>query len=278
MSQGHNLKLYDIDFTKAQELAEKNGCQWFDSPQNAIADVDAVLLCTPIKETPKTIESLIYHMKKGSILCEIASLKMRTVAMLRKTKERYIRPLSVHPMFGPDIGIIEGQTVVLVPVLDQNEEAGLARRLFPDTRIVVVDAETHDRCMASILALPYFMNIAFARTLSPEKLALMRELAGTTFTVQLAVTQSIVGESHELIESLINENAFSEELLGRFIDESRRLRGLLRNKPHDFKNFCETLRSSMINEHDWSSARELRNELFELIKTHKGGKGDPPFC
>lgn len=265
ISKGHNLKLYDIDCSKAQALAEKNGCQWSNSLHNVIADTDATFLCIPIREIPKIIRRIAPRMKNGSILCEIASLKAGTVATLRRIKKRGVRPLSVHPMFGPDVEKIEGQTVVVVPVLDRDEEAHMARSLFPDTKNIVVDAETHDRCMVSILALPYFMNLAFACTLSLEKLSIMRELAGTTFTVQLAVTQSIVGESPELIESLIKENMFSEEMLIRFIDESKHIMRLLRDDPHGFRNLCENLSDSM--ESDVLFARGIRNELFEKVKS-----------
>lgn len=277
LSQGHNLRVYDINCSKAQSLAKKNNCAWFDSLPRAILDVDMVLLCTPIKDTPKLILDITPHMKNGSILCEIASLKMRTTSTLKVSKEHGVTPISAHPMFGPDIKKIENQTIVVVPVLNQHEEVALARTLFPDTKIVVIDAETHDRCMASVLSLPYFMNIAFAQALPHEKMTLLRELAGTTFTIQFAMTQSILGESSELIESLINENIFSGELLNRFIDESRHLRRLLRNDPHDFRNICENLSGSMMNESDFSSARELRNKSFEIIKTHICSKDDLNF-
>jgi prephenate dehydrogenase len=119
--------------------------------------------------------------------------------------------------------------------------------------------------MASVLALPYFMNLAFASLLSPEKLALLRELAGTTFSVQLAVTQSIVGESPELIESLINENVFSVDLIDQFIDESIFIRRLLK-KPREMENLCERLKESMMNDNEYLNARRKRNEFFELLR------------
>ena len=271
-SRGYSLRLFDIDLLKAQSLAEKYDCAWSDSFTSTVSDMGVVLLCTPIKDTPRIIQDITPHLKVGSILCEVSSLKMGTIPALKAAKGYGIKPLSVHPMFGPDVKEIEGQTIIIVSILDQVEETNLAGILFPDTKRVVVDAETHDQCMASILSLPYFMNLAFARALPPEKLSLMRELAGTTFTVQLAVTQSIVGESPELIESLINDNVFSGRLLNRFIDESRHLRRLLRNDPRGFRSLCESLSGSVMSESDSSSARELRNWLFEVMKTRTRAK------
>ena len=268
LDKGHSLRLYDIIQTRAQNLAEIYDCPWYDSLFSAISEVDMVLLCTPIKEIPSIVRTIVPDMKQGSILCEISSIKMRTVAAL-KNHRNDVQPLAIHPMFGPDIKEIQDQTIVVVPVSDRDKEVALAESLFKDMNIMVVDAETHDRIMASILALPYFMNLAFACTLSTENMSLMREMAGTTFTVQLAVTQSIVGESPELIESLINENIFSKDMINKFIDESRHIRRMLKNKPSQITKTCERLEEWMMKDSEYINARNTRNELFELIRARK---------
>jgi len=269
LDKGHNLRLYDIIHTRAQNLAEIHDCPWYDSLFNAISEVDMVLICAPIKEIPGIVRTIVPDMKQGSILCEISSLKMRAVAALRKKHGNNVQPLAIHPMFGPDIKETQDQTMVVVPVSDQDKEVALADSLFKDMNIIVADAETHDRIMASILALPYFMNLAFACTLSTENLSLMREMAGTTFTVQLAVTQSIVGESPELIESLINDNIFSKDMINKFIDESRHIRRMLKNKPSQIVKTCERLQKYMMKDSEYVNARMIRNELFELMHARK---------
>jgi prephenate dehydrogenase len=267
LDKRHRLRLYDIIQTRAQNLAEIYDCPWYDSLFSVISEVDMVLLCTPIKEIPDIVRTIVPDMKQGSILCEISSLKMRTVAALKNHGDD-VQPLAIHPMFGPDIKEIQDQTIVVVPVSDQDKEVALAKSLFKDMNIIVADAETHDRIMASILALPYFMNLAFACTLSTENMSLMREMAGTTFTVQLAVTQSIVGESPELIESLINENIFSKDMINKFIDESRHIRRILKNKSRIMKT-CERLEEWMMKDSEYLNARKIRNEVFELIRARK---------
>jgi prephenate dehydrogenase len=213
------------------------------------------------------IPEVIPNMKPGSILCEIASLKTRTAATLGSTENRCIQPLSIHPMFGPDIGKIEGQTIVVVPIRDREKETRLTRELFPKNEVVVVDAETHDSCMATVLSLPYFMNLVFAKTIPIANMALLRQLAGTTFTVQLAVTQSILGESPELIESLINENVFSRASISKFIDESNNIRKLLDKEPDRIKEFCDALHAEMIKDPEEVKSRRIRNTLFENLRT-----------
>jgi prephenate dehydrogenase len=204
-------------------------------------------------------------MKNGSTLCEIASLKTRTAAALVSMESLSIQPLSIHPMFGPDIENIEGQKIVVVPIRDSDIETSIAKDLFPEAEIITIDAETHDSCMATVLSLPYFMNLVFAKTIPIGNMALLRQLAGTTFTVQLAVTQCIVGESPELIESLINENVFSMDSIGRFIDESIYFRRLLKKGPGKFRELCETLHVAMIEDPEEVKSRRIRNELFKNL-------------
>ena len=265
LDKGHNLRLYDIDSSKSRALAEKYDCPWLKSLASAVSGVDMALLCTPIRETPGIIRAITPDMRSGSIICEVSSLKMRTVAAL-KTSANNIRPLSIHPMFGPDVRTLQGQTIVVVPVSDREREVALVESLFGNVNIVVADAETHDRVMASVLSLPYFMNLAFASTLSSEDLSLMREMAGTTFTVQLAVTQSIVGESPELIESLINENMFAMGLVNRFIDESKNLRKLLKLEPSSMRSLCEGIRGHMMDDVECTDARKVRNKFLQLMR------------
>jgi len=262
--QSHEVGLFDIDYRRTQALAEKYGCIEFDSLSYAVSRAELCLLCTPIKATPQIILDIAPHLREDAMLCEITSLKQKTVAALKKLA--HVRPLSIHPMFGPDVETIKGKTLVVVPVLDREVETATTRSMFPGAQIVVAEADLHDSCMASVLSLPYFMNLAFARSLSPEMFSLMKEMAGTTFTVQLAVTQSIVGESPELIESLINENSFSWKILNQFIDESKHLRRLLKNSPQEIRDLIRRLRDSMDEDSGLQSARRLRNEVYSSLK------------
>ena len=224
------------------------------------------LLCTPIRETPDIIRAITSDMRHDSVLCEVSSLKIKTVTTLREKSGDHVRPLAIHPMFGPDVSPLQGQTVVVVPVLDREREAALAESLFGGVNIVIADAVNHDRVMASVLSLPYFINLAFASTLSTEDLSLMRQMAGTTFTVQFAVTQSILGESPDLIESLINEDTFAMELVNRFIDESIHLRGLLRKRPSVMGRICEGLRKRVLDEGEYADARRARDAFIKYLR------------
>lgn len=264
LEQGHAIKLYDIDARRAQEVAERHGVPRSISVQEAASGADLILICASTEAVPGIINEVMPHTKSDTIMSEIASFKAKTIPALKRSGG--LGPLSIHPMFGPDIATFQGETIAVVTVNDSVKEMETARALFPESKLVPLDPETHDRCMASILSLPYFMNLAFARVMADGDLQLMKELAGPSFEVQIAVTQSIIGESPELIRSLINDDMFSWPLIRKFMDEANHLITLLKSGSDAVDPFLEKLKGSMGGKLELESAREFRNQILESIK------------
>ncbi len=264
LEQGHAIKLYDIDARRAQEVAERHGVPRSISVQEAASGADLILICAPTEAVPGIIDEVMPHTKSDTIISEIASFKTKTIPALKRSGG--LGPLSIHPMFGPDIATFQGETIAVVTVNDSVKEMKTARALFPESKLVPLDPETHDRCMAAILSLPYFMNLAFARVMADGDLQLMKELAGPSFEVQIAVTQSIIGESPELIRSLINDDMFSWPLIRKFMAEANHLITLLKSGSDVVDPFLEKLKGSMGGKLELESAREFRNQILESIK------------
>jgi prephenate dehydrogenase len=263
IEQGHAIKLYDVDSRRAQEVAERHGVYRAISVQEAASGADLILICAPTEAVPGIIDEVMPHTKSDTIISEIASFKTKTIPALKRSDGLL---LAIHPMFGPDIATFQGETIAVVTVNDSVKEMETARALFPESKLVQLDPETHDRCMASILSLPYFMNLVFARIMADGDLSLMKELAGPSFEVQIAVTQSIIGESPELIRSLINDNMFSWPLIRKFMEEANHLTTLLKSGSDIVDPFLENLKGSMGGKLELESAREFRNQILESIK------------
>jgi prephenate dehydrogenase len=245
-------------------VAERYGGEHSGNFSEAASGADLILICATTKTVPDIIADVETHIGPDTIVCEIASHKTNTIPALRRSGG--LRPLSIHPMFGPDIDKFDGETIAVITVNDSDEETERARTLLPGAKLVPLDPEAHDRCMASILSLPYLMNIAFARVLSEGDLPLMKELAGPSFEVQISVTESIVGESPDLIRSLINDNPFSSLLIQNFMDEIKNLATHFEAGPESVDPLLEELRGSMGGEVELESAREFRNLMLESLK------------
>ena len=170
----------------------------------AILKTDYVLLCTPTKNTPEIIRLIAKEMKHGSYLIEISSQKSKTAQTLMKTPAK-VNPICIHPMFGPGTKKIDGKNMIIIPIKDVKKELDAAKLLFPKADFVTIDASEHDKKIAVILGLTHLINIAFANILAKdEKISLTEKMSGSTFKIQKIVTESILTESPELIETIIS--------------------------------------------------------------------------
>jgi len=193
----------------------------------AILKTDYVLLCTPTKRTPEIVRLIAKEMQRGSYLIDISSQKYKTAQTLLKTPSR-VNPICIHPMFGPGTKSIDGKNIIIIPIKDAKNELSITKLLFPKANFVTIDAVEHDKKIAVILGLTHIINIAFANILAKdEKISLTEKMAGTTFKAQKIISESILTESPELIETIISNpevRRFAEEFwkdVGRLLTNSQ---------------------------------------------------------
>ena len=193
----------------------------------AILKTDYVLLCTPTKNTPEIIRLIAKEMKHGSYLIEISSQKSKTAQTLMKTPAK-VNPICIHPMFGPGTKKIDSKNMIIIPIKDVKKELDATKLLFPKADFVTIDASEHDKKIAVILGLTHLINIAFANILAKdEKISLTEKMSGSTFKIQKIVTESILTESPELIETIISNpemRKYGEEVwkdIGKLLTDSQ---------------------------------------------------------
>ena len=166
-------------------------------------------------------------MKHGSYLIEISSQKSKTAQTLIKTPAK-VNPICIHPMFGPGTKKIDSKNMIIIPIKDVKKELDAAKLLFPKANFVTIDASEHDKKIAVILGLTHLINIAFANILAKdEKISLTEKMSGSTFKIQKIVTESILTESPELIETIVSNpemRKYGEEFwkdIGKLLTDSQ---------------------------------------------------------
>ena len=265
-SKGVLAVLSDTRIKEAGDVAYSTGAEVARTNIEAVRDTDVVLVCGPIDKIRDVIMEIAPHMKRGSILVELSSIKGQAMEAFREIASVGIKPLSIHPLFGPMAESLKDKTIVVVPVVDADMEAGLARKLFEEAEIVVSEQEEHNRVMAIVLSLTYFTNLAFAKILSEEDLFSLKRLSGTTFTVQLALTESVVSEDLDLVKSLLKENRFTERYIDRFISEAKAIRRLMSKNYEGFDKLHNNLKSSLSRDPDYSKADDRRYRAFSALR------------
>jgi len=154
-------------------------------------------------------------------------VKGKVVGPLKKSlRSRKVRLLSLHPLFGPSLSEQKGMKICVVET--DSESLGLARRLFPEAKLIRMKERDHDRMMGLILSLTHVLNIAYAGTvsryLSAEE---FRSLETPTSSVQLTLAEGVLSQSPSLYSYIQLENGFSSEFLGALIEELSSLKRLI---------------------------------------------------
>jgi len=265
MNQGHNLILSDIKKDEAAAFAKSLGINFAGNNLEAVKEAELIVVSVPIDKTLIVLSEVAPYLRKGTIVAEITSIKANITSFLAEISKYGVHPLSLHPLFGPKTQKLK-KKVALIPVLDAEKEKKLAEKIFPDAQIISVNAEEHDRAMAITLSLPYFINAVFASILSNEDIAILNELSGTTFTLQLILTGSIMAQNSEIHTSLQTLNEYALEYLDKFITESEKTISLLREDPEAFRIFYEKLQKNLSKNLDLEDMYEKMYVFLETLE------------
>ena len=265
-SMGCEVAISDIKVDEAKLVAEEYGVSFCESNIDAVADADLTVISVPMDKVPKVIDEIKLSLKKGSILMEISSLKLLVMEKLKEVEKFNVQALSIHPLFGPRVEELTTKKLVLIPVSDSKCEEELARKLFPEAKILVLEHEEHDKFMALILSLTYFINVIFAHVVSKRNLERLREASGTTFTLQMLICEGIFSSDPHLIKNLILENFFGHEVIGEFIKASERFYGWIEKRDSDaILDFCQKVKECLMKDEEFSRAYDNMYRALRAI-------------
>jgi prephenate dehydrogenase/chorismate mutase len=188
--QGHRVTIHDPDpaQTDFREVADLSAA----APQ-----ADLIIIAVPMSVCSEVLEELARQHVTG-VVAEMCSLKGHLQPQMERLREDGLRLVSFHPLFGPDVRMLSGRTIIFCDEA-HNKDLEVVRGLFVETsaRLVEMSIDEHDRRMGLVLGLTHLANLVFARALSHSSVgaAELSEVAGVTFTKQLGTTREVTGEN-----------------------------------------------------------------------------------
>jgi prephenate dehydrogenase len=219
-----HLLLYDINPRFQRHKDNYTICRNID---DCVGNADIVFLCVPVRNTPVTLKQCALRMKSGAILAEISSVKYQSFKVLKKIST-HIRPLCIHPMFGPGAEEIKNMNILLIPVQDEKAETLVSKYLFKDALITVLpNAKIHDELIALVLGLTHYTNIIFGSFLSKENFNLLKKVSGTTFGLQSLLCRSIFTDEPDLIVALLSENPSARKYIQNYVNNASKFAKLI---------------------------------------------------
>jgi len=187
-----------------------------------------VVVAVPMHVTVDVIRRVGPHMRPGSLLMDLTSLKTEPVReMLAATRGEVV---GCHPLFGPDEPDVSGQNVVLCPGRGEAGKAWLRETLERSgMRVVETTPERHDRIMAVVQTLTHLNTMLMGLALravgeDPEDL---ERMSTPTFRSKRRLTEKTFGDSARLYAELVARNPSAREMLEAHEDALAQLRGFV---------------------------------------------------
>jgi chorismate mutase/prephenate dehydrogenase len=212
--QGHRVTIYDPDPADSDffEVADLSA---------AAPESDLIVVAVPMSVCPEVLKNLAQLGLTG-VVAEMCSLKGHLLPLLEQLREDGLRLVSFHPLFGPDVRMLSGRTIVFCDEA-RSKDLEVVRGLFGETsaRLVDMSSTEHDRRMGLVLGLTHLANLVFARALSHSSIgaADLSEVAGVTFTKQLGTTLEVTAENPGLYFEIQALNQLTPET-GKWLRQS----------------------------------------------------------
>jgi len=267
-NKGIGLSVYDIN---PASMKCSSNTIIYENITNCVQGADLVLVCVPTKTTPVMIHECASKMKPGAILAEISSVKQQTSMALKKISSK-IKPLCIHPMFGPGRKDLKQMKILLIPVRNEENELKILNEIFEEAIVVVIpNAKIHDELIGVVLGLTHYINMVFAGTISKQDLSYLRDVTGTTFEIQSLLAASIMTEEPDLLISLLLENQSVKKHIQNYLSESNKVARLIFNENDlDLKTKYLKTRSILQQHQNLESSYKRMYQIVEKLRDYKG--------
>lgn len=247
------------------EIARKMEVPFTSDLETTVPQSDIVIVSVPINATEEIIKEIAPKMKAGSLLMDFTSIKVKPVEAMRKYAPPNVEILGTHPMFGPTIPTIRGQTVILVPVAGRSEKwFPVIKELFEASgaHVEVTTAVEHDTLVSVVQGLTHFAYISIGMTIDRLDFDLKksRKFVSPVYDIMLDFVGRILGQNPYLYALIQMENPGVLEVHKAFITECTELSDLV--KAHDEEGFVRKMKDAARKYGDTSHALRKSDKLI----------------
>lgn len=230
-----------------------------------VSQADIVIVAVPMNVQCRTLRRIAPHMKPGSLLCDINSLKQEVCETMQKHAK--CEAMGMHPMFGPTVHSFRRQKVVVCPVNSGPRATWLRQELGAmGMEVVECDPGQHDRLMAVIQVLVHFSTIVMGRALSATGVTIEDSLRLTSpiYRLELAFVGRLFVQNADLYAQIEMSNPFGDEVRHLFCDAAEEWNEIIQSG--DSAMFRAIFKEVASYFHSFSDeAMELSNRMIDTL-------------
>ncbi len=259
---GFDVVLWGIN--RRKDIAVQMGFRFADDLDSEIRTSNIVMISVPINDTEKTIEEIAPKMPAGSLLMDITSIKTMPLDAMLSYAPSDVEILGTHPMFGPSIPDIRGQTVIFTPVEERSGKwFPIVRSLYEDNgaHIEIMSPEKHDKMMAVVQGLTHFAYISIGSVFRELEfdVANSRRFMSPMYDIMLDLVGRILAQNPYLY-AMIQMNPEVSKVHQAYIEQCNQMALLVRNK--DIEGFVNNMKKAAAHFGDTESALRRSEKLI----------------
>ena len=231
------------------EVAERLGVRYAHDMMAEVEESDVVLVSVLIEKTVEVIRQVAPSMHSGSLIMDVTSVKSGPVRAMKTYAPKGVEALGTHPMFGPTMPSLFGQTIIFTPVEGKTGKwLGVIRSLFESdgARIEILEAEEHDETMAVVQAHTHFAYISIGAALKALDFVVQRShrFMSPVYEIMIDFVGRILDQNPELYAS-IQMNPKAAAARQAFVSECMRL--CEKTDDGDMEGFKQMMREAALH-------------------------------
>jgi len=209
------------------EVAERLGVRYAHDMMAEVEESDVVLVSVLIEKTVEVIRQVAPRMHSGSLIMDVTSVKSGPARAMKTYAPKGVEVLGTHPMFGPTMPSLFGQTIIFTPVEGKTGKwLEVIKSLFESdgAKIEILGAEEHDETMAVVQALTHFAYISIGAALKSLDFDVQRShrFMSPVYEIMIDFVGRILDQNPELYAS-IQMNPKAAAARQAFVAECMRL-------------------------------------------------------
>ncbi|MGI2169004.1 bifunctional chorismate mutase/prephenate dehydrogenase [Shewanella sp. MF05960] len=202
---------------------------WQDA--NAIFDgAGLVIVTVPINVTCEVIREKLTQLPSNCILADLTSIKEKPLAAMLAAHKGPV--VGLHPMFGPDVGSLAKQVVVVCHGRQPEAYQWLLQQIeIWGARIVEAEAERHDNAMQLVQAMRHFSTFVYGLNLCKEEADIdnLLQFSSPIYRLELAMVGRLFAQDPELYADIIFAQQGSQHAISDYLDNYRDALAMLKS-------------------------------------------------
>jgi prephenate dehydrogenase len=198
-----------------------------------------VIISVPIHDTIRVIDEIAPLLNEKQVFCDLTSIKTAPIEAMLRSKAQVI---GLHPMFGPSVSTISGQTIAASPARCDEKTREMLYQIFRNegAKVCPMDPKEHDKIMSIVQGLVHFTTLSVAETIKNTGIPLeaILPVMSPVYRIELGLVGRILGQDPSLYADILQMNPETTGIIEKMSDSVASLKEIIISKdPEKFAAF-----------------------------------------